>query len=306
MARRWRRIAFLAAGFLAAGGAAIFGITTCLTGERESHPVIKTMEGVPARESRSSGPSTDRLKVLTVNIAHGRRDGPNQLLQSEGDIRANLDELAALLRRERAAVVALQEADGPSFWSGRFDHVAYLADKAEYSYFVRGEHVRSRTLSYGTAILSKIELEDPLSVTFEPSPPTFSKGYLVCKLEWPPLSGKEMDIVSVHLDFSRRSVRIEQAEELAAALLERRRPAIVMGDFNSSCAEKGSAVSLLKKKLSLQAHRPGAEDLITFPLLEKRYDWILFSDDLEAVHHAVLPDRISDHLPVAAEIRWAR
>ena len=54
------------------------------------------------------------LKLLTLNIAHGRKDSFNQLLVPNGTIVENLDDIAELLKKVDADVVALQEADGPS------------------------------------------------------------------------------------------------------------------------------------------------------------------------------------------------
>ena len=76
------------------------------------------------------------LKVVTLNLAHGRKDAWHQALLRRAAIQANLDEVVRILRQEQPDVVALQEADGPSLWSGRFDHVAYLSEKAGIPYFV--------------------------------------------------------------------------------------------------------------------------------------------------------------------------
>jgi hypothetical protein len=81
----------------------------------------------------------DSLIVASLNLAHGRGDSVNQLFVSTPTIRANLGRIAKLLRRERPDLVALQEADGPSRWSGGVDHVAYLAEQAAYPAQVRGQ-----------------------------------------------------------------------------------------------------------------------------------------------------------------------
>src|SRR5210317_1707606 len=54
------------------------------------------------------------LRVVTLNMAHGRKDGRNQMLLKEETIRNNLLELAQLLDRAEADVIALQEADAAS------------------------------------------------------------------------------------------------------------------------------------------------------------------------------------------------
>ncbi len=63
------------------------------------------------------------LKLLTLNLAHGRKDSFNQLLVPNGTIVENLDDIAELLKKVGADVVALQEADGPSAWSLSLIHI---------------------------------------------------------------------------------------------------------------------------------------------------------------------------------------
>ncbi len=58
------------------------------------------------------------LSVLTLNLAHGRKDALNQLLQKTSTTRRNLEQIADFLSNSGADLVALQEADSPSRWSG--------------------------------------------------------------------------------------------------------------------------------------------------------------------------------------------
>ena len=130
----------------------------------------------PARMHRSEEtnerrmPDEGSLRLLSLNIAHARRKAQHQSLLRDSTIRRNLELIAGVLERERPDVVALQEADGPSFWSGRFDHVAELAGLAGFPHAFRGEHNRevlSRLdLSYGTALLSRLPLEAAHSQAF--------------------------------------------------------------------------------------------------------------------------------------------
>ena len=62
--------------------------------------------------------SSPSLTIATLNIAHARKDARNQLFVRGERFRANLLELAALMDRAEADVIALQEADAPSRWSG--------------------------------------------------------------------------------------------------------------------------------------------------------------------------------------------
>ena len=285
-----------------------FLFLACVSGEPRIAPVV--MEHVPESPAvAEAAPFAGEpvLRVKTLNLAHGRKDGFSQALQGRRKIMGNLDEIAAVLRRESPEIVALQEADGPSVWSGRFNHVALLAESAGYGYSIQGAHVAGAGLSYGTAILARHPIETPLSVTFEPSPPTFPKGFVVGTVRIPGRNSGEpdwpVDVVSVHLDFSRASVRRKQALEMVRLLSEREVPLVVMGDFNSQWSDRDSALRILADGLGLRTWRESeAEGLETFPLTGKRLDWILISPELEFRDYRVLPDVLSDHLGVAAAI----
>ena len=81
----------------------------------------------------------------------------------------------------------------------------------------------------------------------------------------------------VHLDFLRPAVRARQVEQMVQVLSRRRRPVVVMGDFNSDWRES-SAVQRLAAALGLVAHAPEARSS-TFPTFGARLDWILVSSD---------------------------
>ena len=244
------------------------------------------------------------LKVMTLNLAHGRKDGLNQLLKSAGSIRRNLGEIATVLDDRGADIVALQEADAPSFWSGGFDHVALLAEQAGYPFYENSHQANSWFFSYGTALLSRANLSGVMHHTFRPSPPTMNKGYTLGQLAWQPGTAEPVlvDIVSVHIDFSRKSVREQQSAELSETLAGRGNPIIIMGDFNSDWSADEQVVRALAERADLHVYRPESEDLATYANT-KRYDWILISRQLEFVSFEVLPDILSDHSAVVAEIR---
>ena len=307
--RRWptrkqfRRLALAALLLALVGFVGLWIVTSTLVGEPRAFPPVQELPS-PAGTT-SEAPRRETLRVLTLNLAHGRKDGMSHILCSTSTIQANLDDIAAVLRRERPDVVALQEADGPSIWSGSFHHVRYLAEAAAFRYFVRGEHVKGLKLSYGTALLSRLPIGEPRSFTFEPSPPTFAKGFLVATAEWPGESGTKVDIVSVHVDFFSESVRRRQAEEVVRRLSPRTRPLVVMGDLNSDWTEPDSTLRKIAAGLGLTAYRPDAPGLETFSFTSRRFDWILLSPELEFRRHEVLRDVLSDHLAIVAEIGLA-
>ena len=250
------------------------------------------------------------LSVLTLNIAHGRGTKLNQIFLSESAIRNNIGDVAELLKRENVDVVALQEADAPSWWSGSFDHVKLLSVEASYPEVAHSIQASSPVFSYGTALLSKLPFNDILHHTFEPSPPTLSKGFTLGQIEWMPLSDSAssliVDIVSVHLDFSRKSIREQQISELIDVLSGRKHPTIIIGDFNSDWLSDwlsdDTVVRRLADEFRLRVYRPEAKNLATYQSKQRRLDWILISDDLDFADYRVLPDVVSDHYAVVASI----
>lgn len=249
---------------------------------------------------RATIAAVDRLKVMTLNLAHARGDRWHQWLARPRRIERNLDRVGELLCREQPHLVALQEADGPSAWSGRFDHVAYLARAAEFPYYVRGDHVRRRIGRYGNGLLSRLPLAEPSLLRFSPSPPTPRKGLVSSRCCWPGRPDLAFDLVTLHLDFLRPAIRERQ---VIAHFSQRPGPKIVMGDFNCTWRGRESSLRLLARELNLTPFRPDERRLVSYPRLRRRLDWIFISPHFEFAGYHHLPDRVSDHRAVVAELR---
>jgi hypothetical protein len=104
-------------------------VPSCTTSDAESIPEITTF-AVPDEYSFDAGGGI--LKVMTLNIGHGKGRGIIQEFISNNKTRENLDEIAGILLRERPHVAAFQEADIKSRRSGNFNHVHYIAEHAGY------------------------------------------------------------------------------------------------------------------------------------------------------------------------------
>ena len=248
------------------------------------------------------------LRCMTLNVAHARRSGPHHLFVRRERAEANLERIAWAIMREAPDVVALQEADAPSLWSGRFNHVEHLAKVAGFNHLFHGEHVclwrGRRRICYGSAILSRFPLADVTSHRFARSLPTPTKGFVAATLRIPGRVGAPLRVVSVHLDFSRKRVRQDQVLHMAGMLAGHAGPLLVLGDFNCQWEGREDTLQLLAGQLGVRPYRPASGELFTFPSRRprKRLDWILASRDLDFRSYQVLPDRLSDHLPVVAEV----
>lgn len=275
-------------------------LQSCATGDLRATPDVHAFQLVDGNAYVATPGSGDRFSVMTLNVAHGRGDSFHQLLQGSGTTLTNLDTVSAVLKTIGADVVALQEADGPSFWSGNFDHVEYLAIHGEFTRAVRAAHVDALGLSYGTALLANREMQDARAITFDPALSLVPKGFVVSTVTWPGKPCLEIDVVSVHLDFASDTVRQRQAQELIGTLVGRNRPTILMGDFNADWHEQNSTVRYIAERLELVAYAPESRGLETFPAFDKRLDWILVSPEFEFQSYQVIPDVVSDHRGVHA------
>jgi endonuclease/exonuclease/phosphatase family metal-dependent hydrolase len=247
------------------------------------------------------------LRLMTLNLAHGRKLAFHQSMLRRSRVARNLSRVSEILRRERPDLVTLQEADGPSVWSGSFDHVDSLARAAGYAFAVRGTHMQLRwpfALDYGTAIVSRWPFAKSQSVRFAQARYD-TKGFVRASLQAPSLGGV-VDVVSVHLDFLRAKTRWRQVDILRRALDERAHPLILAGDFNCEWQD-ATCIEWLSTTLGLTAHEPEAGEP-TFPSKRprSRIDWILVSKELAFDSYRTINDPISDHLGVVAEISRAR
>ncbi len=278
-------------------GLSVLLLQACTTAQLHSYPPVSRS----AVEQPVAAPAPV-VKVMTLNLAHGRGDSFHQLLLDDAATLDNLQTISDLLDHERPDVVAMQEADAPSFWSGDLDHIAWLAETSNYSQHVHGKHAEGFGVAYGTALMSTLELQAAEAITFDPAYSLVPKGFVVSAINWPAVPGVEVDVVSVHLSFSSEKTRRKQANELIAVLQERNRPVIIMGDMNSDWQDEHSTVRYISEALGLEAYRPDQSGLETFPGLNRRLDWILVSADIEFHSYRRLPDVVSDHRAVVAEL----
>ena len=241
------------------------------------------------------------FRVMSLNLAHGRADGRFQALRKRETHEANLAAAGALVRSWRPHAVALQEADAASVWSGRFDHVSAVARAAGLPWAVHSPHVSGAGLHYGTGALTWTQPSATRQRTFAPSPPTMSKGATLVRFATP--EGQEITLVSVHLDFARAKVRQRQARVLAGWLANQQGPIVLVGDFNCQWGDREDTLRGLAEALGLRAYQPDSAALATYPGWGKRLDWVLISPDLEFTNYRVLPEVVSDHRAVVADLR---
>ena len=277
-------------------------LPSCATRQLHSTPPVHYDQNSSIPYHADQDSNEHGLRVMTLNVAHGRGTSFHQLLQHSAKIVKNLDRINELMNQAAPDIVAFQEIDAPSFWSGNFNHVGYLASRSMFTRSIQASHVNAMRLSYGTALISRQEMSNPQAVTFNPLLTLVPTGFVVSTISWPGRDGIDIDVVSVHLDFMSGWVRKKQADELIAVLRARNNHVIIMGDLNSGWLPQGSAAQYLVEKLGLKAYQPENRNLITFPLLGRRLDWVLISAGLEFSSYEVIGTDISDHRGVLAEL----
>lgn len=244
------------------------------------------------------------LTLISLNLAHGRGTAFSQLFVGRDNFARNLKRIGASLAPFEPDLVALQEADAPSRWSGNFNHVEFLAQQLGLAHIAHSRHIDNWAVSYGTALLSRLPIDETQHHGFAGSFPTPNKGFTLIRTHWQPDPAKPplvLDVVSLHLDFSRQSVRLEQIDELLSVLAERHNPVIIMGDFNDHrLASELLPTAAAERGLTLHTHpQAGAHPTYDDAVL----DWILLSPELEFVSYQVLDAQLSDHRAVIARVR---
>lgn len=254
------------------------------------------------------------LRILTLNIAHGRGLSTYQGFHSARGIERSLRRVAHLLRTVAADIVALQEVDEDSHWNRRIHLLDFLQEQAGYQHAYLGVHNRRAgefPLAYGNGLLTRFPIQHAEHEAFGQAL-LGEKGFVCAELETP---HGILPVVNLHLDFRSRLRRIEQIERLIQYLDHKKYTdgctphlaPIVCGDFNSRSGRRGDAVRHLFRYLEDQcAYRllPQGRRSRTFPSLLPIHglDFVFVPPSYQILASQVLRSYVSDHRPVLVEL----
>ncbi|PKM80819.1 MAG: endonuclease [Firmicutes bacterium HGW-Firmicutes-14] len=222
------------------------------------------------------------MKVMTYNV-HSCKDARKK---------DRIDQISALIRKERPVIVGLNEVETFSPRTRFVNQPRRIAAARDMVYRF-GPTLRLGPIGFfGNAILSRFpvckEKNLRLPGGFEP------RCCLRAVLRVP---GGYITVFSTHLGLKRRQ-RTEQIEELRRLVEKETNPVILMGDFNCGPDQLNPLYDFLTDAGSLFGSQ------LTFPSDRPvdRIDYIMVSHGIQCQGLSIPAIDASDHLPVIAEL----
>ncbi|MEH6579529.1 MAG: endonuclease/exonuclease/phosphatase family protein [Amphritea sp.] len=253
---------------------------------------------LPIFDHQTAPPTS--LKLLSFNIQVGiHTQAPHhyvtrgwQHLFPHSKRHSILDNIAQVI--QDYDVVALQEVDGGSFRSGYTNQVHYLAQEARFPYWYQQLNRNLGKLAqHSNGLLSRLA---PESIEDHRLPGLLpGRGAIAVRLGHPP---HQLLLIMLHLSLGSRS-RCRQLTYIRE-LIGDHQSVVVMGDLN--CHLEHLLEDTAFRDSNLQ---PPEMHLPTYPSWRPMhaFDHILVSDNLQVLKTQVLDLTVSDHRPIALEIK---
>jgi endonuclease/exonuclease/phosphatase family metal-dependent hydrolase len=254
-----------------------------------------------------------RLRLLTFNIAHARGLALHQGLRSVAKLRANLLKIARLIQRLEVDIVALQEIDENSRWSGSFDHLAFLSEHtglAHAAFGINNRRAGRFHLNYGNGILSRFPIVHVETVPFGPGK-IGEKGFVFAEIDLG--KRKRLPVFNVHMHHRSRPQRLKQVIRLMAYLDEQRAhraahwgsPPIVCGDFNNPSHWPDATATLLGyfEQSNNYILLPKTGRTFPSPLPARALDYVFLPAECREPRAEIVRCMLSDHRPVLVQFQ---
>ena len=252
-----------------------------------------------------------RLRLLTFNIAHGRGLGLHQGLRTVAKLRANLLKIARLIQRLEVDIVALQEIDENSRWSGSFDHLAYLSEHTglpHAAFGINNRRVGRYHLNYGNAILSRFPIAHVETVPFGRSV-IGEKGFVFAEIDLG--KRRRLPLINIHMHHRSRPQRLKQIARLIHFLDEQRThraahwgaPPVVCGDFNNPSHWPDATATLLGyfERTNNYTLLPKTGRTFPSPWPARALDYVFLPEECREPKAEIVRCLLSDHRPVLVE-----
>jgi endonuclease/exonuclease/phosphatase family metal-dependent hydrolase len=232
------------------------------------------------------------FRVMSYNIHHG----------GGLDGKVDLDRIAALIKREGADIVGLQEVDKGVERTQRRDLGAELA-KLTGMTCIFSNNLNHQGGEYGNAVLTKFPVGSWTNHHYKMLREGEQRGILQLTLK---VHGKDLVFMNTHLDHrsdgAERMLSTGEIREMLARV--KGKPVVLCGDFN--CTPDSPPYAKLAEVLTDAWTVAGEGDGFTIPARKatKRIDFIWLSKEPQIVPKRVwVPvSEASDHLPVVAEL----
>jgi endonuclease/exonuclease/phosphatase family metal-dependent hydrolase len=242
---------------------------------------------------------SERLRLLSYNIHVGSRPGHyghyltrawRHVLPGPG-MHATLDHMAELMGAHD--FVAVQEADVGSLRTRFVNQLEYLARRAGFSHL--GYTVTRDLKPFARHALGFLSRTAPIR-TAEHALPSRIPGRRAMTIELGE-QGQGLNLVVAHLSLGRGD-RARQLDYLAN-LVAPGAPTVLLGDLNSEARFLREHGALTRGGLWVPHATP-----VTFPAWrpQRGLDHILTTPHVEVHRLETLPNQLSDHLPILAEV----
>lgn len=239
------------------------------------------------------------LRLLSFNIQVGINTGQYRHYLTRGwqHVLPNSHRAQNLWRIGRVLqdydLVALQEVDGGSLRSGYINQVEHLAQVGEFPlWYQQLNRNLGRIAQHGNGLLTRIQ---PCSVEDHPLPGLLPGRGAIALRFGPAENGLVVIMLHLALGARGRNNQLGYVRELIGDY----RHVVLMGDMNTHADE------LIHHSALADIQLTAPSETATFPSWrpQRCIDHILHSASLDVISVRVLDLPISDHLPVAVELR---
>lgn len=247
------------------------------------------------KKIQSAAAGNNIIKVMTYNVHHCNPPGkPNAI---------NVDAIAAVIKKEKADIVAVQEVDVNTIRSGKINQAEQLAAKAGYPSFYFAKAMDYDGGQYGVLILSKYSLSDtkthllPTGALQKGEPRVLATATVTLP------GGKLYRFGCTHLEAYNKASRVLQAKEICRIAGETALPFIIAGDLNAT--EGSDVINILDNHFTRTCYNcpptfwedgeTGAIDFIVFTPAKDVFNVLS--------HNVVQNKEASDHMPVTTALQ---
>lgn len=233
-----------------------------------------------------------QIKVLTYNANACRSPSNNN--------KANVKDIAAVIKKSNADLVAVQEIDVNVKRTGSVDQAAELAKLTGLTpFFAKGINLQGG--EYGILILSKFPIKDSFRIEL-PNPANEQRVLAGVQVELP--NKKEIVFLNTNLGGS-QSDRIPQAESIVTTIGATDLPIILAGDFNANPG--APEINVLDQHFTRTCPTANCEKTHPAPNPTRSISHIMYrgKDQFKTISHRVINEGSyysSDQRPVVAEL----